>query len=64
VPKIDFEKPFETLDHEALLHTMRVRGFPKQFLRWAKEVLASENTSSILLDGLPWKPFHYKRGVT
>jgi hypothetical protein len=55
---IDFEKAFDTLDHEALLKIMRAKGYPELFLRWVKEVQSS-GSSSILLNGVPDKPFFF-----
>jgi hypothetical protein len=62
VLKIDFEKAFDTLDHGALLAILKAKGFPDLFLDWVKEVLSS-SSSSVLLNGVPRKPFHCKRGV-
>jgi retron-type reverse transcriptase len=62
VLKIDFEKAFDTLDHGALLTILKAKGFPDLFLDWVKEVLSS-GSSSVLLNGVPSKPFHCKRGV-
>jgi hypothetical protein len=36
VLKSEFEKAFETLDHDALLQIMKAKGFPDQFLGWVK----------------------------
>jgi hypothetical protein len=62
VIKIDFEKAFDTLDHEAIIQIMRAKGYQELFLQWVREVLSS-GSSSILLNGVPGKSFHCKRGV-
>ena len=49
--KIDFEKAFDTLDHDAILQVLKAKGFPDLFLIWIKEILSS-GSSSILLNGL------------
>jgi hypothetical protein len=41
---------------------MRAKGYPELFLQWVREVLSS-GASSILLNGVPGKSFHCKRGV-
>jgi retron-type reverse transcriptase len=56
VIKIDFEKAFDTLDHDAILKVMRAKGYPDLFLQWVKEVLSS-GSSSVLLNGIPGKSF-------
>jgi hypothetical protein len=57
VIKIDFEKAFDTLDHDALIQVMRAKVYPDLFLQWVKEVLY------VLLNGIPGKSFLCKRGV-
>jgi hypothetical protein len=51
VIKIDFEKAFDTLDHEEIIQIMRAKGYPKLFLQWVRQVLSS-GSSSILLNGV------------
>jgi hypothetical protein len=41
---------------------MRAKGFPDKFLQWVREILVS-SSSSVLLNGVPGKPFICKRGV-
>jgi hypothetical protein len=62
VLKIDFEKAFDTLDHEAIIKIMRAKGYPELFLKWVRVILSS-GSSSILLNGVPGKSFMCKRGV-
>ena len=54
--KINFEKAFDTLDHEAILQVLTAKGFPSIFIKWVKEILTSRY-SSVLLNGIPGKTF-------
>ena len=49
--KLEFEKAFDTIKHEAILQILQARGFDLRWISWIKEFLASE-TSSILLIGI------------
>ena len=60
--KIDFEKAFDTIEHKAILEILKCKGFPPLVLKWVKEILTS-GSSSILLNGVPGKKFHCRRGV-
>ena len=60
--KLDFEKAFDKLEHQVILDVMKFKGFPKKWVRWV-EVILKSGTSSVLLNGIPGKPFACKRGV-
>lgn len=60
--KLDFEKAFDKMEHTAMLQLMRVKGFSDTWLSWMKSIFES-GTSSVLLNSVPGKTFHCRRGV-
>jgi hypothetical protein len=62
VLKLDFEKAFDTVEHDLILQVLSHRGFGPKWLGWVRDILQS-GTSSVLLNGVPGKSFHCKRGV-
>jgi hypothetical protein len=60
--KLDFEKSFDTIEHEVLLQSLRHKGFNEEWIRWVKDFLGS-SSSIVLLNGITNKQFKCKRGV-
>ena len=60
--KLDFEKAFDTIEHGTILAMLEHMGFPPKWISWTKEILNSA-TAAVLLNGVPGKTFHCKRGV-
>ncbi|WVZ76880.1 LOW QUALITY PROTEIN: hypothetical protein U9M48_024802 [Paspalum notatum var. saurae] len=60
--KLDFAKAFDTVEHSVIISMMAALGFPEKWITWV-ELLLSSATSSVLLNGVPRKQFHCKRGV-
>lgn len=60
--KIDFEKAFDLVEHQAILQILQAKGFNSTWLDWIKNILSSASTS-VLLNGIPRKSFKCLRGV-
>jgi hypothetical protein len=60
--KLDFKKAFDKVEHEVIIRVMRLKGFPERCIKWVNDILSS-GTSSLLLNGVPGKVFHCRRGI-
>lgn len=60
--KLDFEKAFDKVEHSLMMKIMELKGFPNRWLTWMKLIFTT-GTSYVLLNGVPEKVFHCKRGV-
>jgi hypothetical protein len=60
--KLDFEKAFDKVEHEVILQVLKHKGFSQKWISWIEHILKS-GTSPILLNGVPDKVFHCRRGV-
>ena len=60
--KLDFEKTFDKVEHSAMLNIMQHKGFGPKWLQWMSMIFSS-STSSVLLNGVPGKVLHCRRGV-
>jgi hypothetical protein len=52
--KIDFEKAFDKIEHQAILNILKAKGFGSRWLSWIEAILTSA-TSAVLLNGMPGK---------
>lgn len=62
IVKLDFKKAFDKVEHHVILDILKHKGLGKKWLNWM-EMIMNSATSSILLNGVPGKTFHCKRGV-
>lgn len=60
--KIDFEKAFDPVEHEAIIQILQAKGFDNTWISWVRNILTTASTS-VLLNGVPGKEFKCKRGV-
>lgn len=61
--KLDFEKAFDKIEHQAILDNLKHKGFGDIWgLGWIKDTIIT-GTSSVLLNGMSGKTFHCKRGL-
>jgi hypothetical protein len=59
---LDFEKAFDKVEHQLMIQIMQHKGLPDRWINWMKMIFGS-GTSVVLLNGIPVKVFHCKRGV-
>jgi retron-type reverse transcriptase len=62
VLKLDFKKAFDKIEHKVILEVMAHKGFGAKWRSWIESILNS-GTSAVLLNGVPRKTFHCKRGI-
>jgi hypothetical protein len=59
--KLNFEKAFDRIEHKVIAKVMQHKCFDQKWNMWMKMIMESCK-SSILLNGVPGKVFHFKRG--
>lgn len=60
--KLNFEKAFDKVEQHVILSKFKLKGFCFKWQNWIQNILSSR-TSSVLLNGVLGKVFHYKCGV-
>jgi len=60
--KLDFEKAFDRIEHNAMIQIMEKKGFGNRWIKWMRMIFNS-GSSAVLLNSSPGKIFHCKRGV-
>ncbi|GKD49857.1 RNA-directed DNA polymerase, eukaryota, reverse transcriptase zinc-binding domain protein, partial [Tanacetum coccineum] len=60
--KVDFEKPFDSVDWKFLDNTMRQMGFSETWINWISGCLNSAYIS-VIVNGSPTKEFRFQKGL-
>jgi hypothetical protein len=60
--KLDFQKAFDKVDYSSILLMLKHKEFGDIWLNWISCILHTASTS-VLLNGVPGKKIHCKRGV-
>jgi hypothetical protein len=60
--KLDFEKAFDLVEHQAIIQVMISLGLPANWIHWVTKILSSASTV-VLLNGVPGTFFSCKRSV-
>ena len=59
---VDFEKAFDSIEHNFVIATLRQYGFAENFIKWMK-LLLSDNQSCIMINGYITDFFQVNRGT-
>ncbi|GJX41629.1 RNA-directed DNA polymerase, eukaryota, partial [Tanacetum coccineum] len=62
IPKVDFEKAYDSLSWDFLFEVMNKMGFTINWFAWVKATLTSSR-ASVLLNGAPTEEFDIQRGL-
>jgi len=60
--KLDFQKAFDTIDWDSLVSVLEVMGFGSKWRNWIYKCISSASIS-VLINGVPSKPFKMGRGL-
>ena len=61
VLKLDFEKAFDTIEHDAILKILQEKGFGRKWINWVA-LLLKYGTSAVMLNGVHVRSFTAEEG--
>ena len=60
--KLDFEKAFDTIEHQAIIDILRAKGFGHKWISWI-EIIFNSASTTVMLNGIRGKKIYCRRGV-
>jgi hypothetical protein len=62
VLKLDFQKAFNSIHWESIIHTMTARGFPEKWIIWVKKLFKTSQ-AHVVINGQCRRKFRILSGV-
>ena len=55
VPKLDFEKAFDIIEHQAILDILNSKGFGDKWINWIKMLITFASSAVIYVEWCAWE---------